>query len=80
MRQHHRQAPLPPDPREAPRGRLRSLLMVVVAVALVAAFTWSILSWREAQVQQELQKAQSAEQLEEISESVVVDASPGAPA
>ncbi|MGN0287961.1 MAG: hypothetical protein ACI4B6_09905 [Atopobiaceae bacterium] len=50
----HRPGPLPPDPRESGRGILRSVLLTVLAVVLVAAFTWGILNWRESQAQEEL--------------------------
>lgn len=38
--------------------------MALVAVALVAAFTWGVLSWREAQIQEE-EAQQAAVELRE---------------
>lgn len=53
--------PLPADPRESARGRLKSLVMALIAIAIVAAFTWGVLSWREAQVQAEEAEQAAAE-------------------
>lgn len=56
---------LPDDPRESKRGRLRSVLLVVVSVTLIAAFTWFILTWREGQAKQEIVQAKQEEIAEE---------------
>lgn len=70
---------LPDDPRESKRGRLRSALLVVASVALIAAFTWFILTWREGQAKQEIVEAKQEEIAEERVEEGRKSSENGAP-